>query len=291
MSTESIKFSATDGVALTGYINKGETKTDKILIEIHGMTSNCYKKRENIIAKKVEEIGIDTICFNTRGSEIVKYIKYGDGRKTFAGTAYENIEESYCDIIGVIEYALSLGYKSIYLQGHSLGATKVVYVYSKMQKETNELLKYIKGIILLSLVDIPGMIKAFAKPEIIKYAEDKENKNELLDFMPNGSFIHPISVKTFLQYAKYNKNIDFARYGEENDEFEILNNINVPLFMRWGDTNELIKRGAKEQAEFMNRKIINHKKDIAYIKNCDHSYTKKEDELAEEIFRFLDSQE
>ena len=45
------------------------------------MTSNCFKKREKIIAENVENIGIDTICFNNRGSDIAKYIKYKDGKK------------------------------------------------------------------------------------------------------------------------------------------------------------------------------------------------------------------
>ena len=287
MASEIIEFYAIDGVTLNGYINKGKINTNKILIEVHGMTSNCFKKRERIIANEVEKIGIDTICFNTRGSDIVKYIKYANGRKVLAGTAYEEIEEAYYDILGAIEYALKLGYTSIYLQGHSLGATKVVYTYSKMQKENSELLKYIQGIILLSLVDIPDMINTYSKIETIKYAEDKERKKEMLDLMPEDSFIHPISVKTFLKYAKYNKEINFAPYSKEDDEFEILNRIDIPLFMRWGDIKELIKRDTKEQVEFMRKKIKNSKKDIGYIESANHSYSEKENKLAEEICEFL----
>ena len=99
MSKEIIKFYAEDGAKLNGYLNKGKLETKKVLIAIHGMTSNCFKDRERIIAEAVEEIGIDTICFNNRGSEIVKYIKYGNGNKALAGMAYENVEESIYDII------------------------------------------------------------------------------------------------------------------------------------------------------------------------------------------------
>lgn len=287
MSTEIIKFSASDGIILNGYLNKGEGKNNKVLIEIHGMTSNCFKNRERVIANEVEKINIDTICFNNRGSNIVKYIKNSNGKKVLAGTAYEDIEESYYDILGAVEYALELGYTSVYLQGHSLGATKIVYSYNKMLEENNLILSNIKGIILLSLVDIPDMIKTYSNIETIKYAEEKEEANEDLELMPTGSFIHPISVKTFLKYAKYNENIDFAQYSIEDNKFEVLNKIEVPLFMRWGSENELIKRKAKEQAIFMKEKIRNTKKNIDYIDGANHSYSDKEEILAREIRDFL----
>lgn len=44
MSTEIIEFYAEDGVILNGYINKGKIKTEQVLIQIHGMTSNLVKK-------------------------------------------------------------------------------------------------------------------------------------------------------------------------------------------------------------------------------------------------------
>ena len=93
MTAELIEFYAKDGVALNGYIIKNKKKTKKLLIEIHGMTSNCFKKRERVIAETaVKMTNVDTICINTRGSEITKYIKNMQGEKKLAGTAYEDIE-------------------------------------------------------------------------------------------------------------------------------------------------------------------------------------------------------
>lgn len=287
MSTEMIEFYADDGVLLNGYINKGNMNTSRILIEIHGMTSNCFKKREKIIAESVENIGIDSICFNNRGSEIIKYIKYKDERKVLAGTAYENIEESYYDIIGAIRYVLQLGYKEIYLQGHSLGATKIVYTFNKMKKNNEAYLKYINGIILLSLVDLPYIFSKISAPKCLKYALKKEKENNLLELMPNNSFVHPMSVKNFLKYIKYNDEINFSRFSEEEYNFIELNCIDVPLFMRWGNNKELIERKAENQVEFMNEKIKNKEKDIGYINGADHTYSNQESILAKEICDFL----
>ena len=287
MSEKIIELHALDGVKTNGYLISGDRNNKKVLIEIHGMTSNCFKKRERVIAKTVKNIGIDIICINTRGSEIVKYIKYNDGRRELAGTAYEDIEESYYDLMGVIKYAISLGYSSIYLQGHSLGATKVVYTYTKMKQKQDEELKNIKGILLLSLVDIPDMIRTFLKNEYLLYAEEKEKNGQVLELMPQNAFIHPISVKTYLKYAKYNSEIDFAQYSNENYDFDTLNKIDVPLFMRWGNDNELIRKSAQEQVELMRRVIKKKDADINFINGANHSYNGRETELANDIANFL----
>ena len=287
MSERIIELHALDGVKINGYLMSGDRNNKNVLIEIHGMTSNCFKKRERTIAETVKNIGIDSICINTRGSEIVKYIKYNDGRKELAGTAYEDVEESYYDLMGVIKYAISLGYSYIYLQGHSLGATKVVYTYTKMKNNKDEELKNIKGILLLSLVDIPDMFKTYFENKYLPYTEEKERNGELLKLMPEDAFIHPISVKTYLKYTKYNSQIDFAQYSNEKYNFDTLNKIDIPLFMRWGNDNEFIRKSAQEQVKFMRKVIKKKDTDINFIDGANHSYNGKEIELANDISNFF----
>lgn len=287
---EKVDFLATDGIELSGILYNGKEKNKKIILSIHGMASNCMKTRDTIIAKNANENNIDYFCFNNRGSEIVKYISKninGKKEKQLAGTAYEDVLESYEDIVGAILKLKELGYKDIYLQGHSLGCTKIVYTYNELleEKET-DILNSIKGVILLSLIDIPMAIKVYTGEKFEKYlklAEEKENKLEL---MPTSSFIHPISVKTFLRYARDNKEIDFARYGRDN-ELEKLNNIKAPLFMRWGNDNEMILQKADELVSMVSNLIQNQNKDINYIDGANHSYNEKEEILAKEIIEFV----
>lgn len=287
---EKVDFLATDGIELSGILYNGKEKNKKIILSIHGMASNCMKTRDTIIAKNANENNIDYFCFNNRGSEIVKYISKninGKKEKQLAGTAYEDVLESYEDIVGAILKLKELGYKDIYLQGHSLGCTKIVYTYNELleEKET-DILNSIKGVILLSLIDIPMAIKVYTGEKFEKYlklAEEKENKLEL---MPTSSFIHPISVKTFLRYAKDNKEIDFAKYGKDN-ELKKLNNIKAPLFMRWGNDNEMILQKADELVSMVSNLIQNQNKDINYIDGANHSYNEKEETLAKEIIEFI----
>lgn len=287
MINKIIKFNSTDGIILDGFLNKCENYTDKILIQIHGMTSNCFKNREKVISDQVAKLNIDTLCFNNRGSEIIKYCKKENGEKLLQGTAYEDVEDSYYDIVGAIKYAASIGYKNIYLQGHSLGSTKIIYTYNKMIEEHSNYFQYIKAIILLSLVDIPDMIKTFTTKKFIELANTKEKENKLDELMPYGSSIHLFSVKTYLKYVKYYESINFARFNDMDYNFEMLNNISVPLFMRWGNNKELIKQDANDLVNLLNQKLNNKELDINHIDGANHSYSRKEEDLAKEIYNFL----
>ena len=52
-------FKATDGVDLKGVMYKNQSKTNKVLISIHGMATNCLKERDEKIAEKANELNID----------------------------------------------------------------------------------------------------------------------------------------------------------------------------------------------------------------------------------------
>lgn len=291
---EKIDFLATDGIILNGLLYKSENKTKDIILAIHGMSSTCFRTRDDIIAKKANEQNIDYFCFNNRGSDLAKYIRKninGNKEKLLGGTSYEDVLESYEDIVGAIIKLKDLGYENIYLQGHSLGCTKIVYTYNELldDEDSQGILSSIKGIILLSLIDIPTTLKIYLKDNYISYlklAEEKMSEGKQYHLMPKEAFIHPISVKTFLRYAKNNEEIDFARYGEDNN-LEKLNNIQVPLFMRWGNQNEMIIQSADELVVLVSNAINNENKDIDYIDGADHGYTDKEDILANQIVDFI----
>lgn len=75
MDVEIFKFKATDGTHLDGFLNFNKNKSDSVIITVHGMASNCFKKREKSISQYAIESNIDTFIFNNRGSDIVRYLK------------------------------------------------------------------------------------------------------------------------------------------------------------------------------------------------------------------------
>lgn len=295
MNIEKIFFETEDKAELVGLLHKGE-KTKKVVISVHGMTSDCLKRRDDIIAKNMIKNDIDFFSFNNRGHNVISYLTKeinGLYAKQKAGTAYEDVQDSYYDIKSAIDEMLNLGYEEIYLQGHSLGCTKVVYTYNKLkQKNEHKYLNAIKGIMLLSLIDIPKAqkINLGDKYELmLNYAIEKEKEGNQDELMPNGSFIHPLSVKTYLRYFRDNEKIDFARYSDSSYNYEELNNIDVPLFMRWGTVFEMIEQPANELAQIVSSKIANPKKDISYIEGANHGYSNKEEEVTKQMLKFIEN--
>ena len=292
---EIIDFLATDGVKLNGILYNCKEKSNEVILAVHGMTSNCFKERDKVISENSNKNGIDYFCFNNRGSELARYIKKdinGKEEKIIAGTSYEDVLEGYEDILGAIIKLKELGYENIYLQGHSLGCTKIVYTYNELvDEEEYDVLSNIKGVILLSLIDIPKAIKVYLGDKFNEYvslAEEKEQEYKSYELMPKDAFINPISAKTFLRYVRDNKDIDFAGYGKDN-ELEKLNNIKIPLMMRWGNQNEMILQSADELVNIVTNIIENKNKDIDYIDGANHQYNGKEKELAEQIIEFIKS--
>ena len=105
--------------------------------------------------------------------------------------------------------------------------------------------------------------------------------------MPEGSFIQPVSAEEFYRLCVENDETNFAKYHDPNYQYEKLNNIDVPIFMRWGNDGELISQDANELVAMLNRKIVNNNKDIGFIDGADHSYHGYEKALARQIIDFV----
>lgn len=290
---EKIYFDTDDNVELFGLLHRPDNnlKTNEVVISVHGMQSNCYKKREDVLGNTISQEGIAYFAFNNRGTEIACYTKRTDGSKILnGGCAYEDVLESYYDIKGAIDKMIQLGYTKIHIQGHSLGCTKIVYSYNRLKDEKYENLDKIKSVILLSWVDLVELQKydlgIDKYNEVLNLAIQKEKDNQEMDLLPSDSFDHPISVKSYLRYYRDNEDIDFARFSDKEYDFKEINNINIPLFLRWGETDLVIQK-LDELIEFLKLKINNDKLDIGYIKDTDHGYSNKEKDLGKEIAEFI----
>lgn len=293
MRIEKVYFKAEDGLELFGLIHTSENKDDKsVVISTHGMGSNCLKKRDDVIARKLTENNIAYFTYNNRGSEYVNTL-YKEKEKVLEGTVFEDVLESYYDIVAAIKQMKEMGYENIHLLGHSLGATKTLYTHNQLIKNNEEdILNSIKSVLLLSLVDLSDVMKYVDKSNedvdvpSIAYEKEKQNYGEYI-IETKTAFMPLVSAKTFLRYYRDNVEIDFARYTDDTFEFKTLNRIRVPLFMRWGNVNELINLSADELVNKLNEKVRNENKDIGYIDGATHNYIGKEEELAGQILNFL----
>lgn len=293
MRIEKVYFDTDDGLNLVGLLHTSEDKNEnEVIISVHGMSSNCLKKRDDIIANKITENNISYFTFNNRGQGLINTVHTSNG-KIMAGTVFEDVTESYYDIVGAIKKLQEMGYKKFHLQGHSLGSTKIVYTYNKlMQKNESILLNSIKSIILLSLVDVVDVMNLLNKSnpnmDIVKLALENESTGDDNSIIETKvPFMPYVSVKTFFKYYRDNSDIDFARYNDSKFDFKELNNIRAPIFMRWGNNKELISTPAEDVVSVCKNKIKNEYRDFGYIDGATHNYIGKEQILADEIFTFI----
>ena len=290
MRIEKIYFKSIDNLNLIGLLHTPEKneKAKTVVISVHGITSNCLKYRDDVLAKMYTDIGVAYFAFNNRGHDIINtYDKITDDDMHFYGSGAENIYESYYDIKSAILYMQRMGYNNIILQGHSMGCTKVVYSYNEFIENCEDtILDCIKGVVLLSLVDVPELVKQILGKDykrVIGYWQLLRKKGKGDDLIILDKSTPPIKPNTILNYVEDNKKIDVANFGDKRTAFKQLNNIKVPLFMRWGNIKELILQEPQEIVGILNEKIKNKSKDISYIKGANHNYVGKEEELGKEI--------
>ena len=295
MRIEKVYFNTEDGAELVGLLHTSENKNDTdVVIHTHGMGSNCLKKRDDIIAKKLTDNDISYFTYNNRGEGIINNVRFNK-EKVLQGTVFEDVEDSYFDVVGAINIMKQCGYKNIHLQGHSLGSTKTLYTYNKIINDKKfDLLSSIKSIILLSLVDINYIMTMLVfenkEIDIAGIASEKEHESNLNYIIDTKTpFMPLVSAKTFLRYYRDNDNINFARYNKDEFEYKELNNVKVPLFMRWGNNKELVSIPSEKIVEILEKKLDNEIKDIGVIDGASHNYSGKEEILAEELLNFLEN--
>jgi len=282
MKQELVRIRSVDGIEQPGILYSPDNGTDKIIIHVHGLNGNFY---ENIfldtLAKVYTANNYAFLTFNNRGKDFISEL-YSFNGPVVIGGSLERFKDCILDIDGVVNWIKEKGYKEIVLEGHSYGCNKVVYYYN--HKKNND----IKKIVLLAPCDIPAEGKKFlSKEEYDKAKEDatkfvnEGKENELIDFsvMVNGKIAAGTYYYDFLPGGVN----DFIRYRDGAEgKSEVLNNIDIPTLIVFGDADECV---LTEPIEVVKKYLINNIKDcnIQVINGANHSYTDRYNELGEII--------
>lgn len=282
MKGELIEIETSDGLPLYGMHHKiKESKT--ILINIHGTASNFYENYfMEPLSGELAKRGISTLSTNNRGAAVMQVYPH-------AGAAIEHFEDCILDIDAWIDYALALGYKNIILQGHSLGAEKVVYYMNK-----GKYIEKIKSVILLGPADSYGETAEFCwnkiqLKELLDEAEElvKEGNKEIFlrkKWLSHGKVL-PKSADSFLNFFRPNSELSKALPLRLGKNFKMYQKIKVPILIAIGDQEEYTVIPIKEALEALKRE--NHLASCFQLKDCNHDFEGKEEELNEIIITFL----
>ena len=287
MRQKLVRINSIDEVELPGILYILDEDTDKIAIHVHGLNGNFYENRFlDTLAKSYTDKNYAFLTFNNRGTGfITELLKWNNF--TVIWGCLERFKDCVLDIEGVVNCVKSKGYKDIILEGHSYGCNKVLYYYNH-KKDNN-----IKQIVLLAPCDIPSECKKFLSEEeynIVKEQSTRlveENKeNELINFsaMTNGK----ISSWTFYYDFLPNGENDFIKYKDGvNAKSEVLNNIDIPVLVIFGDEDEFV---LTEPIEVIKWYLENNLSDcnIQIIEKSDHLYTGKYEELGKVVRKNID---
>ena len=286
MKQELVRINSIDNIEQPGILYSPNNDTNKIVIHVHGLNGNFYENRFlDTIAKSYTDNNYAFLTFNNRGRDFITELLKGNDF-TIIGGSLERFKDCILDIDGIVNWTKNKGYNEIILEGHSYGCNKVLYYYNHKKSDN------IKKIVLLAPCDVPSEGKKFlSKEEYEKTKSDstrlvREGKESvLIDFpvMANGKIAAGTYYYDFLPGGEN----DFFRYNDGvNGKSEILNSIDIPTLIIFGDVDECV---LTQPIDIVKEYLTNNINDcnIQIIEGADHLYSGRYEALGKVIKKHM----
>lgn len=254
---------------------------DKCVIFIHGMCQTIMDNYFAIVCGNIlSENNIGFLYEHNRGHSIENDILKNDGTYVRCGCMYEIFEDSIFDIELAIHKAKELGYKKIFLMGHSYGCNKVIYYYYK--KHPNVL-----GLVLASAPDMLGSHFEVQNDyeELLKEAEKNIQNGEPTKLLHKKieNYMY-MSSGTYYNWYRDNSNVNNLPVLAKPERWKQFESIEIPI-LTFSGTEEA---DYYLHLDLLKAKAINCPKfDYKYIKGANHFYINKEKEIGELILNWI----
>lgn len=279
-----IRLTTKDRIELHGLLYEPSKKARGVLIHVHGFTGNFYENKFiDDIAKEAVSQGFAFFTFNNRGAGMVnEFMKKGRSkiRHITIGGSIEEFRDCVFDIKAAIDFVAKKGYKTIILQGHSLGCQKIVY-YKHKTKD-----KRVKGLVLLAPVDDVAFLKRFFGSKYkraLEIARKVKKEGRRNDPVPKWMAISRVmNVKVFLNMADAKslsgKLFDYSGHLKE------IKSIDCPKIAIFGSKDEY-ESSPDKKLEILKETV--KACDVVLIKNAIHEFVGLERELAKAISKWI----
>ena len=282
MSRENIKVFTDRGIALTGVLFKSGN-ADTVLIAITGIHGNFYSNPFYYnFGDTLNAEGYDFIYAITNDAySKMKTINIKTGKEETIGSFNERFEWTNDDIRSYINKAKELGYKHIYLAGHSLGANKVIHYLSETKDED------VEHFLLLSPANLQHMMRDVTSDDkkIIVDMVKSGNGNKMLPFY----FMGWVECIANTAYDWAIENILDNVHTYENGDWEQVANITHKGALLIGTYDTFTDGDPKKYLININNHFSKpDNNELIFIENTGHTYQKKEQETADKILKIVE---
>ncbi len=257
-----------DGNDLNGILSKSVKPKNVLCMHIHGSWGNFY---ENPFCTQL------SIVYNNAGFDYASVNLSGhDG-----GTISENFGESIDEIVSWINFLVDDETKII-LQGHSLGALKLIRLASSSQYA--DLHERTAGLVLLSPFDL---VAFYGGPNVERrrsHAKEFRDENGEQALVPKSIFdMWPISVKSYLELSEPEGDYDIfpTRLGE----FGELDDTEIPRLVVLGEDDQASYPGAENVLDILEISTSS----CELISSAPHNFAGCEDTLTKVVSNFIES--
>jgi pimeloyl-ACP methyl ester carboxylesterase len=278
-----VKVITDDNLELFGFLAEGEEEKDAVLINIHGTSASFYEEEyAGYFAEKLPPIGLATLFTNNRGSHVMESWQN-------TGAALEAFEDCVLDIDAWIKYAISGGYRRIFLQGHSLGTEKVVYYMSK-----GKYIEKVAAVILLGFSDSFGNQTRIAQnfpvdpmSEAKRLVAEGRGEQFLTSvWRPHGGAV-PKSAASYLNFFSPGSELSQALPLRQGKDLLYYRNIKVPILVVVGEEDPFTYLPVRDAIKLLEKE--NRETRARIISGADHDFSGKEKELVDIVKEFLES--
>ena len=246
-----------DEVELLGLLAESD-ETEKIILHIHGMQGNFFQN--NFVQEMLTEYprkGISFLTVEQRGAE-----------------------ESIRDIEAWVEFARNLGYDKIYLQGHSLGCSKIAYYLSETRED-------LEGVVFISPADMHGILLENIEDgeKLLKEAREmkEENKGDEILVEQHDGWKY-LSAHTFVNLYAEDSNAAVFNYRKPEIGFQTVKNIDIPIMAFVGSEDNGIVTDPEKSMKMLREKSENSPRvKTKVLDGAEHDFRGFEKEIIEEV--------
>ncbi|MBI4738936.1 DUF1749 domain-containing protein [Candidatus Woesearchaeota archaeon] len=287
-----VEFKTDDGLLLHGFL-VGASQAKTCIIYVHGMSGNFYRHQlPFVLSIAARKKGLGFFSMNTRGHDSAAPIYYAKNytkrkrkntkkkKKIIGGTNFEKFEDCVFDIRGAMGTLRKMGFRKFVLCGHSTGCQKIAFYQYKTRDRS------VAGIILLAPADdynahrknlgkkwksVVNLCKA-----LIKQGKGNETRKEI----PGGFSARRYASIADLQRVE-------SRIFNYDGRLREFSKITVPVFAMFGSEEQYADRPVKAYLSLLKEKTHSKRFDSAIVQKGNHSFVKRENEVAKLVTRWL----